>query len=102
MSIWIFSVLMGLAWLTYPIAGTANTSADVLEGKRPRGAGFSFLPELLFLPAVFLGAAELLDHFIAPWGRRIVGSVCVVLFVTHLYVIVCARRRMRAAKDASE
>jgi hypothetical protein len=102
MSIWIFAILLGLTWLTYPIAGAANVSASVLEGRLPRGAGFSFLPELVVLPAAFLGVAELLDHFIPPWGRRIVGGVCVVMFVAHVYVYIRARRRMHATRGNTE
>jgi hypothetical protein len=94
-----FTMLVALAWLSYPVAGSANVAAEVLQGKRSRGAGFSFLPELLVFPAVFLGVAALLDHFILPWGRRIIGGVCLAMFVAHLYVFVRARRQMRAARD---
>lgn len=98
---WTFAILMALAWLSYPVAGAASYTADVAEHKRPAGAGFSFLPELLVLPVVFLGLAELLDYFIVPWGRRTIGGLCLTLFVFHTFVILRARRRIRAASEST-
>lgn len=98
MSIWTLIILIALAWLSYPFAGVASVSADVLEGKRPKGAGFSFLPELILYPAVFLGIAAMIDSFAMPWGRWIVGGLCVVIFSMHLFLFLRAVLRMRSAK----
>jgi hypothetical protein len=62
-------IIIALAWLPYPFAGVANVSAEVLEGKRHKDAGFSFLPELIVFPALLFGIASLIDCFAMPWGR---------------------------------
>jgi hypothetical protein len=98
LSIWTLIILIGLAWLSYPIAGAAGCAEDVVDGKRPKGAGFSFLPELIILPVAFFGVAALIDFFAMPWGRRIVGGFCVLMFATHVYVILRGLYRLRSAE----
>src|SRR5690349_9208447 len=99
MSTWTFLVLISLAWLAYPFAGAANVFADVAEGKRPQGAGFSFLRELLVFPVAFFGVAALIDVFLFPWGRWIIGAICVALFVVHLHVFARSLLRLRNANN---
>jgi hypothetical protein len=101
LSTWTLLILIGLAWLSYPFAGAASVSADVLDGKRPKDAGFSFLPELIIFPAAFFGVAALVDYFAMPWGRRIVGGICVVIFAMHVYVFLRCLRRIRSAKNTA-
>ncbi|MCC7375699.1 MAG: hypothetical protein IT581_13660 [Verrucomicrobiales bacterium] len=78
MSIWTLIIVIAVAWLSYPFAGGARLRLDVLEGRRPKDAGFSFLPELLVFPAAFLCTAIVIDHFAMPYGRRIVGGICIL------------------------
>jgi hypothetical protein len=98
LSIWTLIILIALAWLSYPFAGAASVSADVLDGKRPKGAGFSFLPELIVFPAAFVGVAALIDFFAMPWGRRIVGGLCVVMLAMHSFLFLRGLLRTRSAK----
>jgi hypothetical protein len=95
-------ILVGVAWLSYPLAGAAGVAADVLGGRRAKGAGFSFLPEMIVFPAAFFGVAGVIDYFAMPWGRRVVGGVCVVMFGVHVYLFVRGWRRMRSARREGE
>ncbi|MDZ7617715.1 MAG: hypothetical protein U1E05_11960 [Patescibacteria group bacterium] len=97
MSTWVLFILVALAWLSYPVAGGTGVAADVAEGKRPRGAHFSFLPELIVFPAAFLGVALLIDLFLMPWGRRTVAGLCVLMFGSHLYTFARSLGRLRNA-----
>jgi hypothetical protein len=101
LSIWTLIILIALAWLSYPFAGAASVSADVLDGKRPKGAGFTFLPELIVFPAAFFGMAALIDDFAMPWGRRIVGGLCVVMFAMHVFLFLHSLLRIRSAKKTA-
>ena len=69
MSFWALLVLIGLAWLTYPLAGAADVSADASEGISPNHAGFSFLPELFLLPAVEWAVALIAERRDGLWRR---------------------------------
>lgn len=89
-------VLLAAAWLTYPLAGIADVRASVAEKKRPPGSGFSFLPELIVFPASFLGVSWLIDWIAKPWGRNLVGSLCLVMAIHHLFVLV--RRLMKIGR----
>jgi hypothetical protein len=101
LSNWTLLIFIGIAWLSYPFAGAASVSADVVDGKRPKGAGFSFLPELIVFPAAFFGVAALIDSFAMPWGRWIVGTICVAMFAMHVYLFMRGLHRIRSAKNAN-
>jgi hypothetical protein len=101
LSNWTLLILIGLAWLSYPFAGAAKVSADVLDAKQRRGAGFSFLPELIVFPAAFFGAAALIDYFAMPWGGRLVGGICVVMFAVHVYHFLRGLHRIRSVKNTT-
>ncbi len=101
MSLWTLLILIGLAWLSYPLASAATVSADVLDGKRPEGAGFSFLPELIVFPAAFFGGAALIDYFALPWGRRAVGGLCVLMLAGNIYLFLRGLHRIRSAKNTA-
>ena len=88
MSIWTLLILIAFAWLSYPFAGGAAVHLAVLEGRRPSGAGFSFLPELIVLPIAFFGVAALVDYFAMPVGRWIVAGVCATMLALHVYVFL--------------
>jgi hypothetical protein len=98
MSLWTLLILILVAWLPYPFVGAVGVAANVAEGKSPPGAGFSFLPELLVFPPLFLGVAALVDAFVMPWGRLIVGALCVVLVALHASTIVRYMIRLRRAR----
>jgi hypothetical protein len=95
MSIWTLVILIALAWLLYPFAGAAGVRVAVLEGKRPKDAGFSFIPELIVFPVVFLGVAAVIDYFAMPYGRWIVGGICVAMLAQHVYVFLRSLIRIR-------
>lgn len=95
MSLWAFVVLVVVTWLSYPFAGGAVVRLEVLEGKRPKDAGFSFLPELLVFPAAFFVAAAVIDHFAMPYGRWLVGGVCVLMLGVHGYILARCFVRFR-------
>jgi hypothetical protein len=95
MSIWTLVILIALAWLLYPFAGAAGVRMAVHEGKRPKDAGFSFLPELIVFPIAFLGAAAVIDYFAMPYGRWIVGGISVTMLALHVYVILRSFIRIR-------
>jgi hypothetical protein len=101
MSTWMLLVLIGLAWLSYPVAGGAQVAADVAEGKRPQDAGFSFLPELIVFPAAFFGVAALIDFFFKPWGRWIVGGLSVAVLAVNVYVFARSMFRLRRARKSA-
>ena len=87
MSIWILIILIALTWLLYPFVGAAGVHVAVLEGKRPKDAGFSFLPELIVFPPAFLGVAEVIDYFAMPYGRWIVAGICVAMLALQGYAL---------------
>jgi hypothetical protein len=89
MSLWVLVTLVATAWLFYPIVGAFGVAAAVAEGSRPQGAGFSFLPEVLIFPPLFLGLALLIDYFAWPWGRWIIGSICIAMMAVGL--VSCVR-----------
>jgi hypothetical protein len=95
MSIWILIVLIALAWLLYPVTGAAGVHVAVLEGKRPKDAGFSFLPELIVFPAVFFGVAAAIDYLAMPYGRWIIAGVCVAMLVLQAFVLLRCFMRVR-------
>jgi hypothetical protein len=74
----------------------------VSERKRPKGAGFSFLPELIVFPAAFFGAAAVIDRLAMPWGRWIIGGLCILVFVMHVYLILRAIRKLHFANKNSQ
>lgn len=100
MSVWLLVLLIALAWLSYPVAGAASVSAAIHEGKRDKGSGFSFLPELIVFPAAFLCLAALIDWWAMPWGRMIVGGMCLLMIIAHLVILARSLRRIRLAKRA--
>ncbi len=75
----VFLVL--LFWLSYPLFGGIGVAVRVKRGTRPKDAGFSFLPELIVFPPLFLLVAFFIDCFAAPWGRWIVGMISLILFL---------------------
>jgi hypothetical protein len=81
MSFWELTLLVAVTWLAYPIVGAISVSAAIARGLRSQDAGFSFLPELLIFPPLFLGFAAGIDFLAMPWGRRIVASVCTLMLV---------------------
>lgn len=84
MPFWMLVLLITLAWLSYPIVGALGVAASIAEGTRPKDAGFSFMPELIVFPPLFLGVAVLVDHFALPWGRWMVGTLCVIMLVASV------------------
>ncbi len=56
------------AWAAWMLAGAWATPADVAEGRRPRDAGFSFVPVAPVFPLIAWGMALVIDGFAAPWG----------------------------------
>ncbi|MBL9126083.1 MAG: hypothetical protein JNL97_00480 [Verrucomicrobiales bacterium] len=95
MSVWTLVILIVATWFSYPLAGGAVVRLEVLEGKRAKDAGFSFLPELLVLPATFFVVAAVIDHFAMPYGRWFVGGVCVLMLGVHGYILVRCFVRVR-------
>lgn len=98
MSFGILLLLIALAWLSYPFAGAARVTADKIEGKRTPGEGFSCLPELIIFPLVSLGLAYLIDWVAMPYGQWIIGSLSLLLFLVHCFVILKSIRRITLAK----
>jgi len=99
MSIWTLIILIAVAWLSYPFAGGARLRLDVVEGRRPKDAGFSFLPELLIFPAAFLCTAILIDHFAMPYGRRIVAGICALMIGGHAIEVLRCYLRVRRIRS---
>ena len=95
MSICTLIVLIALAWLLYPFAGACAVHVAVLEGKRPKGAGFSAFPELLVFPVAFIGAAAAIDYFAMPYGRWIVAGICVAMLALLAYEFLRCFIRIR-------
>ena len=95
MSIWTLIILIALTSLLYPLAGAARVQLAVLEGKRPKGAGFSFLPELIVFPLAFFGVAAAIDLFVMPYGRWIVAGICVAMLALQVYELVRCFIRIR-------
>lgn len=98
MGMWSLVILIGLVSFSYPVVGAYCVHADSLEGKRPKDAGFSFAPELILFVVASFGLAALIDYFAVPWGRRIVGGLCVVILSALLHSSLNACRRIRSAK----
>ena len=82
MPLWVLYTLVAAAWLTYPIFGAAGVSAANSKTDPPGDAGFSSLPELIVFPPIFLGIAFAIDSIAMPWGRWIIGLLCVIMLVT--------------------
>ena len=101
MSTWTLLILIGAAWLTYPIAGAATVSADICDGKRPKGAGFSFFTELIVFPPAFYGVAAIIDFFAMPWGRRIIGGISGFMLIVHFYLLLRGLLKLWSAKDTA-
>ncbi|MFO0942581.1 MAG: hypothetical protein U0930_17735 [Pirellulales bacterium] len=100
MPYWWLVLLISAAWLLYPIAGGINVAALVVEGKRPIGAGFSFLPELIVFPACFFIVAAAIDWIAMPWGRLLIGLLCVIMIsslvwtaLRSIYVLQRTRKK---------
>ena len=92
MPFWTLVLLIAVAWLSYPIVGALGVAASIAEGARPKDAGFSFLPELIVFPPLFLGVAMLIDYFAMPWGRWIISSLCIAMLAFGL--IACIRNAL--------
>ncbi|QDV26754.1 hypothetical protein [Aureliella helgolandensis] len=82
-------LLILITWLAYPAVGIISLRAAIARGDRPPDAGFSYLPELIIYPPLFFGFAMLVDFFVMPWGRLLVGLLCVIMLV--LYAIDVGR-----------
>ena len=89
MPIWSLIALIASAWIIYPFVGALWVTAEVSQGTRPKDAGFSFLPELIVFPPLFLGFAMFVDYFAMPWGRWLVGGLCVLMLSAA--VVSCIR-----------
>ncbi len=100
MPFWTLLLLIALAWLAYPIVGAIAVAAAIAEGTRPKDAGFSFLPELIVFPAMFLGTAKLIDYFAMPWGRWIVSALCIFMLVYGLCISLRNLKTIREAKKS--
>jgi hypothetical protein len=85
MPYWLLILLVATAWGIYPFAGAANVAALVAQGKRPVGAGFSSVPELIVYPACFLTAAAAVDWIAMPWGRLSIGLLCITMIVSLVW-----------------
>ena len=100
MPLWLLILLIASAWLLYPIVGAIGVAAAIAEGTRPKDAGFSFLPELIVFPPLFLGTAILIDYFAMPWGRWVIASLSVIMliygFVVSVYSLIAIRRIKQA------
>lgn len=81
MPLWALILLIVVTWLFYPIVGAIGVAAAIAQNKRRKDAGFSFMPELMIFPPIFFGIAMLIDFFAMPWGRWIIGTLCVVMLV---------------------
>ena len=101
MPFWMLILFIALAWLSYPIVGAIGVAAAIAEGTRPKDAGFSFLPELIVYPPLFLGLAMLIDYLAMPWGRWIVAALCVIMMCYGLIVSIRNVIVMRRIKQAS-
>lgn len=101
MPFWTLILLIALAWLSYPIVGAIGVAAAIADGTRPKDAGFSFLPELIVFPPLFLGLAMLIDFFAMPWGRWIVAALSIIMMSYGLIVsirnVIVIRRVKRAS-----
>ncbi|XZE53019.1 hypothetical protein SH139x_004732 [Planctomycetaceae bacterium SH139] len=100
MPLWTLILLIALAWLSYPIVGTIGLAAAIAEGTRPKDAGFSFMPELIVFPPLFLGVAVLIDYFAMPWGRWIVAALSIVMLICGFVVSLRNLIVMRGIKQA--
>ena len=100
MPFWMLILLIALAWLSYPIVGAIGVAAAIAEGTRPKDAGFSFMPEWIVCPPLFLGFAMLIDYLAMPWGRWIVAALCMIMMSYGLIVSIrnmIVMRRLRKA-----
>lgn len=84
-------------WASWVVAGAVATAADVAEGRRPQGAGFSFLPVVPVFPLLFWGAATLVDRVVSPWGTYSVIALHLGMLLAHIRGTVLALARRRAA-----
>jgi len=88
MPLWGLYALVAAAWLSYPIVGAAAVSARNSTTDPPGNAGFSFLPELIIFPPIFLAIAFAIDSIAMPWGRWIVGLLCIIMLVAGTVSLV--------------
>lgn len=91
------SILVTIAWLLWAVGGAAALHADKLENKRPKDAGFSFVPIIPLFPAIAISVAFVLDKVVAPWGTRAIGAIHVILVLAFLVGIARELLRIRSA-----
>lgn len=105
MPLWTLILLIALNWLMYPIVGAISVGEAIARGNRPEDASFSFMPELIVFPPLFLGLAMLIDYFVEPWGRWIVATLCVAMMLWGVVISVrslAATRRIEEARERSD
>ena len=101
MSWWALLILVTLTWILGVVVGAAGVAANVATGKRPSGAGFSWLPIFPGAPLAFFGIAMAVDAAAAPWGTRIVAGLHAAFVALWLAMMVNDLRRLRAARSKS-
>lgn len=94
-------LLIAVTWLLYPIVGGIGVALAVAKGTRQKDAGFSFIPGLIVFPPLFLGIAMVIDYIAMPWGRWIIGILCLTMMLFGFFVSVRNVTIMRRMKKSS-
>lgn len=92
MSTWLLVTFITVAWILYPVAGALHVDLKIRQGRVPEDAGFSFLPELLVFPILFLVVAKGIDWFINPWGSYFITVLSLLCFAMHCNAILVIKR----------
>jgi hypothetical protein len=84
MTLLALSILVFLAWVLWAVGGVLALHADKLEHKRPKEAGFSFVPIIPLFPVVAILVAVISDLVVGPWGTRAIAAIHVLLVLAFL------------------
>jgi hypothetical protein len=73
---WLLLLLLIVVWSLESVASVAAKSVAAKRRDAPggTGSGTSLMPGLV-MPLLFLGIALVVDHFVNPWGTRVVGTL---------------------------
>jgi hypothetical protein len=101
---WLLLLLLIVVWFLESVASAAakSVAAKRRGAQGGTGSGTSLMPGLIVMPLLFLGIALAVDHFVNPWGTRVVGTLSAAMGVGFvMYIGWAAWYLKQPFRDAS-
>ena len=95
MNAWSLLAVVFVTWILWCVACIAQIAVGNASLPKDKQRGFSMFPAIPILPLVFWGLGVSLDVLFDPWGKRIIGTLHLLLSVVLLISILrdCLRVR---------